>query len=187
MSLITQLRRKGISLQKIRRVLKFLKKELGKGLYESVQNGHEVHLLTDGKNIYLEDDRRRIVDILNDCQSADDFGLRIGSNQAPLCAHRSEESREVGHPSHAGPIGSRFLGGLVHRKEGRGVGASTPGPSSRHNVDEDSGRRLRHLFFRPFRARLCVIPTPDRGFPSAALLWNYRWLPEYSCQRFGFT
>ncbi len=65
-SLITQLRRKGISLQKIRRVLKFLKKELGKGLYESVQNGHEVHLLTDGKNIYLEDDRRRIVDILND-------------------------------------------------------------------------------------------------------------------------
>ena len=65
-SLITELRRKGISLQKIRRVLKFLQKELGKGLFESVRNGHEVHLLTDGKNIYLEDDHRRIVDILND-------------------------------------------------------------------------------------------------------------------------
>ena len=65
-SLITELRRKGISLQKIRRVLKFLQKELGKGLFESVRNGHEVHLLTDGKNLYLEDDHRRIVDILND-------------------------------------------------------------------------------------------------------------------------
>ena len=65
-SLITELRRKGISLQKIRHVLKFLQKELGKGLFESVRNGSEVHLLTDGKNLYLEDDHRRIVDILND-------------------------------------------------------------------------------------------------------------------------
>ncbi len=65
-SLITELRRKGISLQKIRHVLKFLQKELGKGLFESVRNGNEVHLLTDGKNLYLEDDHRRIVDILND-------------------------------------------------------------------------------------------------------------------------
>ena len=65
-SLITELRRKGISLQKIRHVLKFLQKELGKDLFESVRNGSEVHLLTDGKNLYLEDDHRRIVDILND-------------------------------------------------------------------------------------------------------------------------
>ena len=65
-SLITELRRKGISLQKVRRVLKFLQKELGKDLFESVRNGSEVHLLTDGENLYLEDDHRRIVDILND-------------------------------------------------------------------------------------------------------------------------
>ena len=62
--LITELREKGISLQKIRRVLRFLEKELGKGLLEAVRNGDEVHLLTDGKNIYLEDSHQNIVDIL---------------------------------------------------------------------------------------------------------------------------
>ncbi len=63
-AMITELRRKGISLQKIRRVLRFLQKELGKGLFEAVENGSEVHLLTDGKNLFLEDDHRNIVDIL---------------------------------------------------------------------------------------------------------------------------
>ena len=63
-SLITELRHKGISLQKIRRVLRFLQRELGKGLFEAVRNGNEVHLLTDGKNLYLEDSHKNIVDIL---------------------------------------------------------------------------------------------------------------------------
>ncbi len=63
-ALITELREKGISLQKIRRVLRFLEKELGKGLLEAIRNGEEVHLLTDGKNLYLEDSHENIVDIL---------------------------------------------------------------------------------------------------------------------------
>jgi len=63
--LITELRRKGVSLQKIRKVLRFLQKQLGKGLFEAVRNGNEVHLLTDGKNLYLEDSHKNIVDILN--------------------------------------------------------------------------------------------------------------------------
>ena len=63
-AVIAELRRKGFSLQKIRRVLKFLQKEMGKRLFESVKNGAEIHLLTDGKNIYLEDNDRRIVNIL---------------------------------------------------------------------------------------------------------------------------
>lgn len=67
-SVITELRRKGISLQKIRRVLRYLHKELGKGLYEAVRNGSEVHLLTDGQNIYLEDSHRNIVDILKNAR-----------------------------------------------------------------------------------------------------------------------
>lgn len=67
-ALITELRRKGISLQKIRRVLRFLQKELGKGLFEAVQNGNEVHLLTDGKNLYLEDNHQNIVDILKNAR-----------------------------------------------------------------------------------------------------------------------
>ena len=67
-SMITELRRKGISLQKIRHVLRFLQKELGKRLFETVAHSNEVHLLTDGRNLYLEDDHRNIVDILKNTQ-----------------------------------------------------------------------------------------------------------------------
>jgi len=67
-AVIAELRRKGFSLQKIRRVLKFLQKEMGKRLFESVKNGAEIHLLTDGKNIYLEDNERRIVNILKNAR-----------------------------------------------------------------------------------------------------------------------
>jgi len=67
-SVITELRRKGISLQKIRRVLRYLHKEFGKGLYDAVRNGSEMHLLTDGQNIYLEDSHSNIVDILKNAR-----------------------------------------------------------------------------------------------------------------------
>jgi DNA-binding transcriptional MerR regulator len=66
--LITELRRKGISLQKIRRVLRYLQKNANKTLYDTISNGSEVHLLTDGKHIYLEDDHRNIVDILKNAR-----------------------------------------------------------------------------------------------------------------------
>ncbi len=67
-AIIAELRRKGFSLQKIRRVVRFLQKELGKRLFDSVKNGAEVHLLTDGKNIYLEDNDKRIVNILKNAR-----------------------------------------------------------------------------------------------------------------------
>lgn len=63
-SLITELRSKGISLQKIRKVLGFLKNELGTKFIEAIQGGGEVHLLTDGENLYLESNHKTIVDIL---------------------------------------------------------------------------------------------------------------------------
>jgi len=66
--LITELRRKGISLQKIRRVLRYLQKNANKSLYDTISNGSEVHLLTDGKHIYLEDDHRNIIDILKNAR-----------------------------------------------------------------------------------------------------------------------
>jgi DNA-binding transcriptional MerR regulator len=67
-SLITELRRKGISLQKIRRVLRFLKKELGPQFLAAVQDGTEVHLLTDGKTLFLETNHSSIVDILKNAE-----------------------------------------------------------------------------------------------------------------------
>lgn len=62
-SVIAELRRKGFSLQKIRRVLRFLHREMGKRLGEAVASNSEIHLVTDGKNIYLEEDSSRIIDI----------------------------------------------------------------------------------------------------------------------------
>ncbi len=67
-SVIAALRRKGFSLQKIRRVLRYLQKEMGKRMADAVQNESEVHLLTDGKNIYLEQSPDRVVDLLKNAR-----------------------------------------------------------------------------------------------------------------------
>ena len=69
-SLITELRAKGISLQKIRRVLGFLKNELGGEFLDAIQSGNEVHLLTDGESLYLESNHKTIVDILKNSKHA---------------------------------------------------------------------------------------------------------------------
>ena len=62
-TVIAELRRKGFSLQKIRRVLRYLQREMGKRLSEVLSNDSNLHLLTDGKSIYLEDSQERIIDI----------------------------------------------------------------------------------------------------------------------------
>jgi DNA-binding transcriptional MerR regulator len=67
-TVIAELRRKGFSLQKIRRVLRYLQKEMGKRLSDALQNDSEFHLLTDGKSIYLEEDHERIIDILKNAR-----------------------------------------------------------------------------------------------------------------------
>src|ERR671922_630072 len=54
-SVIAELRRKGFSLQKIRRVLRFLQREMGKRLSDVMAQDSALHLVTDGKSIYLED------------------------------------------------------------------------------------------------------------------------------------
>lgn len=63
-AVICALRRKGIPLQRVRRIMKFLQKEFGRRLVEAVGNGADYHLLTDGKRIYLENSQRQVIDIL---------------------------------------------------------------------------------------------------------------------------
>jgi DNA-binding transcriptional MerR regulator len=63
-AVICELRRKGFSLQGVRKVMRFLDRELGKGLAEVVSHDSEYHLLTDGVRLYLETSARQIVDIL---------------------------------------------------------------------------------------------------------------------------
>lgn len=67
-AVICELRNRGFSLQKIRRVLRFLQKELGHRLVEAVSAASEFHLLTDGKHIYLEDSARGVVDLLKNAR-----------------------------------------------------------------------------------------------------------------------
>ena len=67
-TVIAELRRKGFSLQKIRRVLRFLQREMGKRLGEVLSADGNLHLLTDGKSIYLEDQRDRIIDLLKNAR-----------------------------------------------------------------------------------------------------------------------
>jgi DNA-binding transcriptional MerR regulator len=63
-AVICELRRKGFSLQGVRKVMRFLQREFGKGLADIVSRNSDVHLLTDGTHLYLETSARQIVDIL---------------------------------------------------------------------------------------------------------------------------
>ena len=67
-TVIAELRRKGFSLQKIRRVLRFLQREMGKRLADVVQSNSDLHLVTDGKSIYLEEKQERIIDIMKNAK-----------------------------------------------------------------------------------------------------------------------
>ena len=64
LAVISQLRHKGFSLQGVRKVMRFLAHEFGKRLAEIVDRDSDLHLLTDGKHLYLETSAKQIVDIL---------------------------------------------------------------------------------------------------------------------------
>ena len=64
LAVICELRRKGFSLQGVRKVMRFLEQECGKGLADIVSRSSDVHLLTDGTHLYLETSERQIVDLL---------------------------------------------------------------------------------------------------------------------------
>jgi DNA-binding transcriptional MerR regulator len=96
-SVIAELRRKGFSLQKIRRVLRFLQKEMGKRLRDALAGDSDIHLITDGKNIYLEDQPGRVIDVLKNakqpmflvCVTDQLRRFQAGSNRKPV---KSESS-----------------------------------------------------------------------------------------------
>src|SRR4051812_11759531 len=67
-TVIAELRRKGFSLQKIRRVLRFLQREMGRRLADVLSTDSKLHLLTDGKSIFLEDQQERIIDLFKNAR-----------------------------------------------------------------------------------------------------------------------
>jgi DNA-binding transcriptional MerR regulator len=67
-AVICELRHRGFSLQRVRKVMRFLQREFGKRLAETVSGTSEYHLLTDGKTLYLETSPRQIVDIMKNAR-----------------------------------------------------------------------------------------------------------------------
>ena len=67
-AVICELRRRGFSLQRVRKVMRFLQREFGKRLAETVTGASDYHLLTDGTSLYLETSARQIVDILKNAR-----------------------------------------------------------------------------------------------------------------------
>ncbi|MGE5207394.1 MAG: MerR family transcriptional regulator [Chlamydiota bacterium] len=68
MAVIADLRRRGFPLQRVRRVVRFLQRELGSRLAQTVGGSSEYHLLTDGSRLYLETSAEQIVDILKNAR-----------------------------------------------------------------------------------------------------------------------
>jgi DNA-binding transcriptional MerR regulator len=63
-AVICELRRKGFSLQRVRKVMRFLQREFSQRLADTVSGASEYHLLTDGRTLYLETSAKQILDIL---------------------------------------------------------------------------------------------------------------------------
>ncbi|HXP15701.1 MAG TPA: MerR family transcriptional regulator [Terriglobales bacterium] len=62
-AVICELRRRGFSLQRVRKVMRLLQREFSRRLAETVSGSSDYHLLTDGNTLYLETSARQIVDI----------------------------------------------------------------------------------------------------------------------------
>lgn len=63
-AVICELRSRGFSLQRVRKVMRFLQKEFGKRLVETVTAGSEYHLLTDGTRIFVRTSPEQVIDVL---------------------------------------------------------------------------------------------------------------------------
>ena len=63
-AVISQLCRRGFSLQRMRKVIAFLEREFGTSLAATVRAASEYHLLTDGTHLYLRTSARQVVDLI---------------------------------------------------------------------------------------------------------------------------
>ncbi len=67
-AVICDLRRRGFSLQRVRKVIRMLQRQFQKRLVETVRGHSEYHLLTDGQRIYLRTSAAQVVDLLKNSQ-----------------------------------------------------------------------------------------------------------------------
>jgi len=97
-AVICQLRRKGFSLQRVRKVIRFLQKEFSKRLAQTVTGASDYPLLSDGNSLYLETSPQQIVDILKN------------SRQPMLAICLSDTVRQVRADIHSTKKGNTSVG-----------------------------------------------------------------------------
>jgi DNA-binding transcriptional MerR regulator len=116
-AVICDLRKRGFSLQRVRKVIRLLQKEFKKRLVETVSAHSQYHLLTDGSRIYLETSAEQVVDILKNshqpmltlCLSDTVRQVRSETtlvSEEPALVRRSKDARTPARKS-AGSAGVR--------------------------------------------------------------------------------
>ena len=102
-AVICDLRRRGFSLQRVRKVMRLLQKEFKKRLVDTVSAYSEYHLLTDGNRIYLKNSAEQVIDILKNsrqpmlavCLSDTVRQIQTDSaNHSPESAEPDERARQ---------------------------------------------------------------------------------------------
>jgi DNA-binding transcriptional MerR regulator len=68
LAILCDLRRRGFSLQRIRKMIGLLRREFGHRLADLLTRGPGLHLLTDGESVFLRDSERGVIDLLRDTQ-----------------------------------------------------------------------------------------------------------------------
>ena len=104
---VAAFRRKGISLQRIRRVVRSLRRELGKRVNERLSDQPTLYVITDGKSIHLEAQPARLLSRLSDARTgvylvclsdqiraiaAQKLPRRYLTKQLPLFEDRNEDT-----------------------------------------------------------------------------------------------
>ncbi len=109
-AVICDLRRRGFSLQRVRMVIRFLQKEFGKRLVETVAGASDYHLLTDGKRLFLETSPQQVIDILkNSHQPMFTICLSDTVRQVRIAGTHSRERKTVRSESSARRLRARRI------------------------------------------------------------------------------
>lgn len=96
---VGELRRKGLSLQKIRRIIRFLHRQKEQGQKYPVTDKSGLYLLTDGKSIYLEAAPAHIVDLLKNARQpmwlvcVSDYAQRLAGIRKERASRGKEQLR----------------------------------------------------------------------------------------------
>jgi DNA-binding transcriptional MerR regulator len=68
LAVLCDFRRRGFSLQRLRKILSLLRREFGQRLADLVSRGPGLHLLTDGTSIFLRGSEHGVIDLLRNAQ-----------------------------------------------------------------------------------------------------------------------